>query len=227
MTELTVSLSHSAVGGPMTLLVACPSSTALTRWANVREQTVSPTFFSTGAAWTTISVLESPPRITMKVCTSQISRPLTWFRCGVSERIWLSVVSALTTLSDVSVLQLILKSIECFQIDVLECPLWASIFSFKYLLASLPELDSPSAQVILVYRARPISHALWKLGVGCSPQFPVIEWNWPSLIKVTWRCALRIITQTSFWQISFLNNQTNLGASQETFGGLGGISWTF
>lgn len=51
----------------MTLLVACPSSTALTRWANVREQTVSATFFSTGAAWTTISVLESPPRITINV----------------------------------------------------------------------------------------------------------------------------------------------------------------
>ena len=81
VTELTIShsLPLSEEGGPTTLLVACPSSTALTRWANVREQTVSLTFFSTGAAWTTISVLESPPRITIKACTFPVSRPLTWF----------------------------------------------------------------------------------------------------------------------------------------------------
>ena len=62
-TELTIShsLVLSALGGAMIFFEACPSSTALTRWANVREQTVSATFFSTGATCTTIKVLESPP----------------------------------------------------------------------------------------------------------------------------------------------------------------------
>lgn len=41
--------------------VAWPSSTFLTLDAKSRLQNVSPAFFLTGATWTTINVLESPP----------------------------------------------------------------------------------------------------------------------------------------------------------------------
>ena len=40
---------------------ASPNSTVRTRWPKLRLQIVSRTFFSTGATWTSISVLLSPP----------------------------------------------------------------------------------------------------------------------------------------------------------------------
>lgn len=53
---------HTSVPSPFSnLLVAAPSSTFRTRWAKLREQIVSPSFFLTGAICVIIKVLLSPP----------------------------------------------------------------------------------------------------------------------------------------------------------------------
>ena len=54
----TLSL-HTSVAS--VFLEAAPNSTVRTRFAKLRLVNVSQTFFSTGATWTIISVLLSPP----------------------------------------------------------------------------------------------------------------------------------------------------------------------